>query len=204
LISDSGAARRFAFMLQQQEIYMKGYSEKGTPLGKWECYKCGYVSDSEDPPEECPNCHYSVTFWIEHVEDRPSTVKDFMRTSLLKLDVNESAWEAAKLMKENDAGSVLVTVGGVVEGIVTERDILYKIAAEDLPASKVLLKKIMTGPIVATTSDTAVTEAMKLMAKHHIRRLVVMENGRPVGMLGLRSIAGGSFRVAHSTNEHEV
>lgn len=174
------------------------------PLGKWECYKCSYVSDSEEPPEECPNCHYSVTFWIEHVESRPSTVKDFMRTSILKLDVNESAWEAARLMKENDAGSVLVTVNGIVQGIVTERDILYKVAAEDLPASKVLLKKIMTGPIVSTTSDTSITEAMKTMAKHHIRRLVVMEDGRPIGMLGLRSIAGGSFRAAHSLNEHEV
>lgn len=172
-------------------------------MAKWECYKCSYVSDSENPPEECPNCHYSVTFWIEHVEDHPSTVKDFMRASLLKLDVNESAWEAAKLMKENDAGSVLVTVDGAVQGIVTERDILYKVAAEDLPESNVLLKKIMTGPIISTSSDTPITEAMKLMAKHHIRRLVVIENGKPVGMLGLRSIAGGSFRAAHSTVDHD-
>lgn len=126
-----------------------------------------------------------------------------MRANLLKLDVNESAWEAARLMKEKDAGSVLITIDGVVEGIVTERDILYKVAAEDLPASKVLLKKIMTGPIISTTSDTPITEAMKLMAKHHIRRLVVMENARPVGMLGLRSIAGGSFRAAHSTSDSD-
>ena len=105
------------------------------------------------------------------------------------------------MMKENDAGSVLVTVDGDVEGIVTERDILYKIAAEDLPASKVLLKKIMSGPIISTTSDTPIPDAMKLMAKHHIRRLLVMEDGEAVGMLGLRSIAGGSFRVAHSSSE---
>lgn len=161
------------------------------------------MSESANPPEECPSCHYSVTFWIEHVEQRPPTVKDFMRTNIVKLDINKSAWEAAKLMKENDKGSVLVTVDGVVQGIVTERDVLYKIAAEDLPASKVLLKKIMSGPIISTTPDTPITEAMRSMAKHHIRRLVVMEGGEPIGMIGLRSIAGGSFRATHSIGDHE-
>jgi CBS domain-containing protein len=173
-------------------------------LGKWECYRCSYVSEAEDPPEECPNCHYAVTFWIGHVEDKPVTVKNFVRTNVLKMDVNKSAWEAAKLMKENDSGSVLITIDGIPQGMVTERDILYKIAAEDLPASKVLLKKIMTSPIITTPSDTPITEAIKLMAKHHIRRLVVTENGEPIGMISQRSVLGGSFRLAkHEGVEEE-
>ena len=72
------------------------------------------------------------------------TVKDFMRTSLLKLDASSTVLDAARLMKQNDAGSVLVTVNGEHVGIVTERDILYKIAAEDLPASSVPLRSVMS------------------------------------------------------------
>ena len=126
-------------------------------------------------------------------------MKNFVRTNLLKLESSSSVFDAAKLMKENDAGSVLVTANGETVGIVTERDVLYKVAAADLPPSKTPLKEIMSTGIFSTTSDTPITEALKLMAKHHIRRLLVTEGGKPVGMVSQRSIIGGSFRVAKET-----
>lgn len=172
-------------------------------LGKWECYRCSYVTEAENPPEECPNCHYSTTFWIGHVENKPATVRDFVKGEMLTIDVNKSAWEAATLMRENDTGSVVIMINGIPQGIVTERDILNKIAAEDLPASKVLLKKIMSSPIISTTSDTLVTQALTLMAKHHIRRLLVTENGEPIGMVSQRALVGGSFRPAKQENAIE-
>ncbi len=172
-------------------------------MGKWECYRCSYISEGENPPEECPNCHYSVTFWIERVEERQLTVKDFMRTSLLKLDASSTILDAARLMRQNDAGSVLVTVNGEHVGIVTERDVLYKIAAEDLPASSVSLKDVMSQTIVSTDSGTPIKEALKLMAKHHIRRLLVTDAGRPIGMVSQRSILGGSFRLTKDSRETE-
>jgi CBS domain-containing protein len=172
-------------------------------MGKWECYRCSYVSEGENPPEECPNCHYSVTFWIESVEEKQRTVKDFMRSNLLKLDASSTVLEAAKLMKQNDASSVLVTVNGEQVGIVTEHDILYKIAAEDLAASRVPLRNVMSTTIFSTDSNTPIKEALRLMAKHHIRRLLVTSEGRPVGMVSQRSILGGSFRVAKDSSEAE-
>jgi len=165
-------------------------------MEKWECYRCSYVIESQNPPEECPNCHYSVTFWIGHVEESQLTVKDFLRSSLLKVDGGNSVLEAAQLMKENDAGSVLITVNGETAGIVTERDVLYKVAARDLQASKTAVRDIMTPTVYSTSSDTPITEALRLMAKHHIRRLLVTEGGKPVGMVSQRSILGGSFRFA--------
>jgi CBS domain-containing protein len=154
------------------------------------------VIESQSPPEECPSCHYSVTFWIGHVEESQLTVKDFLRSNLLKLEASRSVLDAAKLMRENDAGSILVTINGETAGIVTERDVLYKLAASDLSASKTPVKDIMSPTIFSTSSDTLITEALKLMAMHHIRRLLVTEGGKPVGMVSQRSILGGSFRVA--------
>lgn len=165
-------------------------------MEKWECYRCSYVIESASPPDECPKCHYSATFWIGHVEESPLTVKSFVRSNLLKLEATSSVFDAAKLMKQNDAGSVLVTINGETAGIVTERDILYKVAASDLSASKTHLRDVMSPTVFSTTSDTPITEALKIMAKHHIRRLLVTEAGKPIGMVSQRSILGGSFRVA--------
>jgi predicted transcriptional regulator len=159
-------------------------------LKKWECYRCSNIFEGDAPPEECPFCHYELTFWLEHVEERPFTVKNFLRTKLLTIEANQSAWEAAKLMRDNKSGSILVTINGEPGGIVTERDILNKVAAEDLPASKILLKKIMSSPIIWVSSDTHIKDAVKLMEKHHIRRLIVMENGRPIGIVSQRTVIG--------------
>ena len=172
-------------------------------MGKWECYRCSYISEGENPPEECPNCHYSVTFWIESVEAKQRTVKDFMRSNLLKLDASSTVLDAAKLMKQNDASSVLVTINGEQVGIVTEHDILYKIAAENLVASRVTLRDVMSTTIFSTDSNTPIKEALRLMAKHHIRRLLVTSEGQAVGMVSQRSILGGSFRVAKDSSEAE-
>ena len=121
-----------------------------------------------------------------------------MRSNLLKLDASSTVLEAAKLMKQNDASSVLVTVNGEQVGIVTEHDILYKIAASRVP-----LRNVMSTTIFSTDSNTPIKEALRLMAKHHIRRLLVTSEGRPVGMVSQRSILGGSFRVAKDSSEAE-
>lgn len=165
-------------------------------MTKWECYRCGYVFEGEATPEECPNCHYSLTFWLEHVEERSLTVKAFVKTDYLTIDSEKSVWEAACLMKEKGVGNILVTVNGEPVGIVTERDILNKIAAEDLLASKVQIKKIMSSPLISVTTDTSLEEAIRLMAKHRIRTLYVTEGGKPYGLLNMRAIVGDQFRVA--------
>lgn len=168
-------------------------------MEKWECYRCSYITESESPPDECPNCHHSATFWIGHVEESQLTLKDFVRSGLLRLEAGDSALNAARLMKEHDAGSVLVTVNGETVGIVTERDILYRLAATDLLPSKTPLKEIMSSTVFTAASDTSINEALKIMAKHHIRRLLVTEDGKPIGMVSQRSILGGTFRIAQDS-----
>ncbi|MDG6928496.1 MAG: CBS domain-containing protein [Nitrososphaerota archaeon] len=172
-------------------------------MSGWECYRCGFVFEGASPPEECPSCHYYSSIWLQHLGDEPTSVKSFVRKRLLSLDAASSAWQAAKLMRGNNSGSVMVTSGGRVVGIVTERDILYKVAAEDLPASKVLLRKIMSSPVMSVPAETSVSDALKLMERHRIRRLLVTEDGRPVGMVSQRSVIGDSLRVAKPLGELE-
>jgi signal-transduction protein with cAMP-binding, CBS, and nucleotidyltransferase domain len=165
---------------------------------KWECYRCSYIFEGERTPDECPNCHYSLTFWIEHAEQKVVTVRNFVKTDPLSIEADNTVLDAAKAMRERGVGNILISIGGEYVGIVTERDILNRIAADNILPSSVVVRKIMTSPMISVTADTPLAEAMRLMAKHKIRTLYVTDEGRPFGLLNMRSIVGDQFRVAKS------
>lgn len=170
-------------------------------MTKWECYRCSYETDAENPPDECPNCHYSVSFWINHAEEKSVTLKDFVRRKIVELDGNVSVLEAARLMRDRDTENILVAIDGKPLGMLVEKDLVRKVTAEDLSPSKTLLKQVMSTPITSAPSDTPVSEALKIMAARHIQRIVVTENGKPIGIVSHRSILGGSFRAAAESRE---
>lgn len=121
-----------------------------------------------------------------------------MKTDPLMIDANESVLRAAQMMRERGAGNILVMINSQPKGILTERDVLYRVAADDLVASTIPVRKIMTSPMVSVEADTPLSEAMRLMAKNKIRTLFVTDQGKPLGLLNMRSIVGDQFRVAKS------
>lgn len=167
-------------------------------MAKWECYRCGHIFEGDKTPDECPNCHYSLTFWLEKAEANVTTVRNFVKTDPLTIDANESVLKAAEAMREQNLGNILVVVKGEPVGIVTERDILNKIAASDLLPSQIPVRKIMSSPMVSITADTPLTDAVKLMASRKIRTLFVTDKGKPFGLLNMRSIVGDQFKIGKS------
>jgi signal-transduction protein with cAMP-binding, CBS, and nucleotidyltransferase domain len=165
-------------------------------MTKWECYRCGHIFEGENTPEECPNCHYSLTFWIEAAEVKAPTVRNFVKTDPLMIDANESVLKAAQMMREKGTGNILIMIKGDPKGILTERDVLYRIAADDLLSSSIPVRKIMTSPMISIEADEPLSEGVKLMAKHRIRTVFVTDHGRPYGLLNMRSIVGDQFKVA--------
>jgi len=165
-------------------------------MTKWECYRCGHIFEGEITPEECPNCHYSLTFWIEAAEVKAPTVRNFVKTDPLMIDANESVLKAAQMMREKGTGNILIMIKGEPKGILTERDVLYRIAADDLLSSSIPVRKIMTSPMIAIEADEPLSEGVKLMAKHRIRTVFVTDHGKPFGLLNMRSIVGDQFKVA--------
>ncbi len=170
-------------------------------MKRWECYRCSYVFEGDNTPEECPNCHYSLTFWMEKAETQVVTVRNFVKTDFLTIDVDGTVLDAAQAMRGRGLGNILVTVKGEVTGIVTERDVLNRVAADNLAASTVTVRKIMTSPLITVTAETALPEAVRLMAQHKIRTLVVTDGGKPIGLLNMRSIVGDQFKVARGIDE---
>ena len=121
-------------------------------------------------------------------------VGNYLEGELLTMDGNSSVWDAAKLMKESHAGSVFVTQNDVPVGIVTERDVLYKVVAEDLPVSHVLLRKIMSSPLVSISREEPVSKAFELMEKGGFRRLLVTSNGKAIGSVTQYGLASATLK----------
>ena len=103
--------------------------------------------------------------------------------------------EAAKVMRDKDVLSVLVVSKNSNEpiGIVTERDILYRVVAEKKDPFKVTLKNVMSSPLITIAEEESVKDAVLLMRSKHIRRLVVKKKAggnNITGIITLMSIVG--------------
>ena len=89
-------------------------------------------------------------------------------------------------------------INGEPKGILTERDVLYRVAADDLASSTIPVRKIMTTPIISIEADAPLADGVQLMAKHRIRAVFVTDHGKPFGLLNMRAIVGDQFKVAKS------
>jgi CBS domain-containing protein len=117
------------------------------------------------------------------------TVEEIMTTTTRTVNVDDSVQDAARVMKENDIGDVVVVEDGQVSGILTDRDIAVRAVAEGRDASSAEVREICTTGIEAIEPDASVDDALRMMREHDIRRLPVVKNGRPVGIISLGDLA---------------
>lgn len=106
---------------------------------------------------------------------------------------NPSALDVAKLMAKHRIGSVLVIEGHNNKkpvGIVTERDIIKKVSAQNKRADQVAVRHIMSSPLVTVKSIDSIDTAAETIAENKVKRLVVLEqDGSMVGILSISDIA---------------
>ncbi len=108
---------------------------------------------------------------------------EIMSASPVTIPVDASAEEAAQIMRDKEIGSLVVLEDGRPAGIVTERDLVTKVAASNREARQTLVRDIMTSPLLAVHPHEEVAEAARVMASRKIRRLPVIKEGKLVGML---------------------
>ncbi len=129
-----------------------------------------------------------------------------MRVRLVTVEPGDSARLAVLRMLEEDVGSVAVCEAGKLVGIFTERDVL-RLAGEGTPLDEVRIADVMTTEVTTVTADVSVTDAASLMGERRIRHLPVVEDGRLLGMIGIRDVLGSLVeRVwqAHDETAHET
>jgi CBS domain-containing protein len=118
------------------------------------------------------------------------SIRDAMTSNPSNVEMSSSVVEAARLMKSEDVGSIPVTEGDRLVGIVTDRDIAIRVVAEGKDVQSVTVGEIASKELVTVDPQQDLDEALRLMAKHQVRRLpVVEEDGRLVGILAQADVA---------------
>jgi CBS domain-containing protein len=97
---------------------------------------------------------------------------------------------AAKMMKDEDVGLAPIVEGDRLIGTVTDRDIVTRVVAEGKDPESTLVREIASTNVVTVDPEQDLDEALRLMAKHQVRRLpVVEEDGRVVGVVAQADVA---------------
>jgi signal-transduction protein with cAMP-binding, CBS, and nucleotidyltransferase domain len=117
---------------------------------------------------------------------------------VLEISVDTSVLEVVQEMVDHNVGSLLVTDGGEVVGIVTERDYLRRVTlqgrTEEAPVGE-----IMSSPLVVATRETTIDECMALMTDRRIRHVPVVDDGKVVGLVSIGDLV--KFKSKQQTFE---
>lgn len=116
-------------------------------------------------------------------------VADLMTRHVEFIDAGATVQEAAELMGELDVGALPIGTAAELEGIVTDRDILYRVVAEGR-GSDTPVRDVASRPVIGCGEEDTLQAAMDLMAAHHIRRLAVRDaEGRVLGWITMSDLA---------------
>ena len=111
-------------------------------------------------------------------------IGECMTVGVHTLDVNDSVLEAAKLLKKKQVGCIIITEEDDAVGIITERDIVYKVIAAGKDPKKVKLKNAMSKPLKTIKAEHTVQDAALKMKEGNIKRLPVLDReGMLVGII---------------------
>src|SRR3981189_713013 len=105
--------------------------------------------------------------------------------ALLTIASDASVFDMVKQMVDANVGSLLVTVDGRIEGIVTERDYLRRGTLEGPTDKETPGSGIMRAPLIVVTTQTPVEECMAIMTDRRIRHMPVVENGEVIGLVSI-------------------
>jgi CBS domain-containing protein len=115
-------------------------------------------------------------------------IRDVMTPDPRCVTPNDSITDAARIMRDEDTGAVPVVEDGKPVGILTDRDIVVRVVAEDGQLNRPV-REIVTSGVLSASPDMSTREAAELMSEHQIRRLTVIENDRLVGIVSLGDLA---------------
>jgi CBS domain-containing protein len=107
---------------------------------------------------------------------------------VLKIDASATVFDAIKKIVEHNVGSILVTDGDDVVGIMTERDYLRKIAIFGRTSHDTLVREIMSSPLIYVTPETTIEEAMAIMTDRRIRHLPVVVEEKITGIVSIGDV----------------
>ena len=106
---------------------------------------------------------------------------------------------AARKMRDNKVGALMVMKNDTLSGIFTERDLMSRVVAEGLNPEKVQVSEAMTSSIATVPLETPIREAANIMSQNRIRHLPVLEEGKLYGVISVGDILAWKLREQEFT-----
>ena len=106
---------------------------------------------------------------------------------------------AARKMRDNKVGALMVMKNDTLSGIFTERDLMSRVVAEGLNPEKVKVSEAMTSSIATVPLETPIREAANIMSQNRIRHLPVLEEGKLYGVISVGDILAWKLREQEFT-----
>ena len=116
------------------------------------------------------------------------TIRDLLKGDPVTVEASATVEEAAKLMDEKDIGDVLVVENDEVKGIITDRDIVVRVIAKG-NGGDASVREAATTEVETLEPDASIDDAIQKMEQANVRRLPVVEDGKPVGVISLGDLA---------------
>jgi CBS domain-containing protein len=117
-------------------------------------------------------------------------IRDVMTANPTTLSEEASVADAARRMRDEDIGDVLVVrEEGKLTAIVTDRDIAIRVVAEDRPPTETLLRDMASKELATVSPDDSIADAVRIMREQALRRIPVVDGGRPVGIVSIGDLA---------------
>jgi CBS domain-containing protein len=141
------------------------------------------------------------------VAQRHDRVRDIVDTAFVTLDENTLVAEAAKALYAQERCTIMVTHRDAATGqripvgIITERDIIFRVVAQNRGPFKVTLKDIMSAPLITIDADKSVEEAMAILNKYKINRLPVIHDSSIIGIVTTGMIMSNVSIEKHADTE---
>ena len=121
------------------------------------------------------------------------TIAEIMSKKIETIEESASVQELALKMKDKNISSLLVVDSfGKSKGLITERDLIRKVCVKDICTSQVIIKEIMSLPLITINSNESPSTAIDIMLQHNIRHLLVVDDeteiNQPIGIVTPRDL----------------
>jgi CBS domain-containing protein len=116
-------------------------------------------------------------------------VYEVMTPRVVSLPADATVAEAAQRMRDEDIGNVLLVDDGQLVGLLTDRDIVVRVLANQLDPALTRASEVCSSGVVSVEASTSTDEAVTIMRTSAVRRLPVVEDGQPIGVVSIGDLA---------------